>query len=205
MPEPVNDISGSFVIGVYVFKKVTFVKILTKKEKNYYENKNEKINFNRYHSCACADSTIVFKHSLAEDDAIKPAPSLICTIEYFWMPGWEGTISGDIEGVIIWPSVDPPPPPKFVGQTNHYVGRFEIWDIDPFLYPDDAVLLLTGEGAGSTTIRHGRNSIWRSNGIVTGASDGYIDWIGRQVHQDGHFTWAAPGIPDHGTGTFRVN
>jgi hypothetical protein len=137
--------------------------------------------------------------------AEKPAPSLTCTIEYEWQDGWVGTISGDIEGVIIWPSADPPPPPKFVGQTNHYVGRFEIWDIDPFLYPDDAVLLLAGEGAGSTTVRHGKNSVWRSNGIVTGASDELVDWIGRHVYQDGHFTWADSGLPNEGAGTFRVN
>ncbi len=141
---------------------------------------------------------------LADDAAIKPAPSLRCTIEYVWMPGWEGTISGDIEGYIVWPPG--PEPMRFAGQTSHYVGRFEIWDSDPD-DPDnpDAVLLLTGEGAGSTTVRHGRDSIWRSNGIVTGASDDFVDWIGRRVHQEGHFTWLAPGIPDHGTGTFRVN
>ncbi len=136
------------------------------------------------------------------DNANKPAPSLRCTIEYWWMPGWEGTISGDIEGYIVWPPGSDPM--RFAGQTSHYVGRFEIWDSDPALDPD-AVLLLTGEGAGSTTIRHGRDSIWRSNGIVTGASDEFVDWIGRRVHQEGHFTWFAPGVPDHGTGTFRVN
>ena len=93
---------------------------------------------------------------------------------------------------------------RFAGQTSHYVGSFQIWTDDPAFNPD-AVLLLTGEGAGSTTIRHGKNSIWRSNGIVTGASDDFVDWIGRRVHQEGQFTWLEPGIPDHGTGTFRVN
>ncbi len=141
---------------------------------------------------------------LADDAAIKPAPSLACTIDYVWMPGWEGTISGDIDGVILWPPGSEPM--RFAGQTSHYVGRFEIWDSepDPVLNPD-AVLLLTGEGAGSTTVRHGRDSIWRTNGIVTGASDDFAEWIGCRVHQGGHFTWLAPGIPDQGTGTFRVN
>jgi len=131
------------------------------------------------------------------DNANKPAPSLRCTIEYVWMPGWVGTISGDIEGVIIWPLGTEPM--RFAGQTSHYVGSFQIWDAT------ETELLLTGEGAGSTTVRHGRDSIWRSNGIVTGASDDYADWIGRRVHQEGHFTWLAPGIPDQGTGTFRIN
>jgi len=144
------------------------------------------------------------------DNAKKPAPSLRCTIDYWWVrlnppdpfPGrWEGAISEDIEGHIIWPGGGGM---RFAGQTSHYAGGFEIWDSDPLLNPD-AVLLLTGEGAGSTTVRHGRDSIWRSNGIVTGSSDDFADWIGCRVHQEGHFTWFAPGIPDEGYGTFRVN
>ena len=136
------------------------------------------------------------------DNANKPAPSLRCTITYVWMPGWEGTISGDIEGYIIWPPGTEPM--RFAGQTSHYVGRFEIWSDDPDVDPG-AILLLTGEGAGSTTVRHGKNSIWRTNGIVTGASDDYADWIGRRVHQGGWFTWAEPGVPEYGEGIFRVN
>ena len=131
--------------------------------------------------------------------AKKPAPKLACTIVYEWMPGWVGTISGDIEGVIVWLPVADPPPPKFVGQTNHYEGRFEIYDYDT------GELLLAGEGAGSTTVRHGKNSVWRSNGRVTDAGEGLEDWIGRHVHQDGHFTWAGPGEPEAGSGTMRVN
>ena len=136
----------------------------------------------------------------------KPAPSLRCTIDYWWVrenppeafPGhWEGTISEDIEGYIVWPPGTEPM--RFAGQTSHYVGNWEIYDLDNNL-------ILTGIGAGSTTVRHGRDSIWRSNGIVTGApSEEFADWIGCRVHQDGHFTWFAPGIPDYGTGTFRVN
>jgi len=136
-------------------------------------------------------------------EAKKAAPKLACTIEYWWMPGWEGTISGDIEGDAVWPAGATPP--KFVGQTSHYEGRFEI-------YNSLGELILAGEGAGSTTIRHGRNSVWRSNGTVTDAGVGWEDWIGRHVYQDGHFTWQNIGtpedpiiIPEHGTGTFRVN
>jgi hypothetical protein len=126
--------------------------------------------------------------------AKKPAPKLDCTIEYWWMPGWAGIISGDIEGVAIWPGG----PMRFAGQTSHYGGGFEIYDYD-------GNLLLAGEGAGSTTVRHGKNSVWRSSGTVTDACEDMEDWIGRRVYQDGHFTWEAPGVPEHGTGTFRVN
>jgi hypothetical protein len=137
---------------------------------------------------------------LADDatmSAIKPSPSLTCTTEYWWVGDhWEGTISGDIEGDIVWPPGAEPP--KFVGQTAHYGGEFEIYD-------SFGELLLAGEGAGSTTVRHGKNSNWRTNGIVTEAGPGLEDWIGRRVYQDGHFTWAAPGVPLEGVGTFRVN
>ena len=128
--------------------------------------------------------------------AKKPAPKLACTIEYWWMPGWAGTISGDIEGLIAWPMGATPP--KFVGQTSHYEGRFIISSFS-------GEFILAGEGAGSTTIRHGKNSIWRTSGTVTDAGEGWEDWIGRRVYQEGQFTWAAPGVPEHGTGTFRVN
>ena len=139
---------------------------------------------------------------LADGPAIKPDPSLVCTIEYWWMPGWEGIISGDINGYAIWPGG--PDPMRFAGQTSHYTGSFEIWSDNP-ADNSEAVLLLAGENAGSTTVRHGRNSIWRTNGIVTGACDGFEDWIGRRVHQEGWFTWEAPGVPLDGEGTFRVN
>ncbi len=143
--------------------------------------------------------------TVVADPAKKPAPNLACTIEYWWMPGWKGTISGDIEGVIIWsPGAEPM---RYAGQTSHYGGSFEIWDIDPFLYPDDAVLLLAAESpVGSTTVRHGKNSIWRASGTVTEAYGQYADWEGRRVHQNGHFTWdEETGDPEHGMGTLRVN
>jgi len=126
--------------------------------------------------------------------AKKPAPSLVCTIYYEWMPGWAGTISGDINGDIVWPGG----PMRFAGQTSHYGGGFQIWI--------SGVLVLEGvDGHGSTTVRHGRDSIWRSHGTVTYAGPGFEDWLGRQVYQAGHFTWAAPGVPLDGWGIFRVN
>jgi hypothetical protein len=149
---------------------------------------------------------------LADDDE-KPAPKLDCTIDYWWVrlnppdpfPGrWEATISGDIEGYVVFPGG----PMRFAGQTSHYSGEraFEIYDINPVLYPDDAVLLMVGDtSTGSTTVRHGKNSNWRTSGKVTEAYGEFEDWIGRQVYQAGTFTWADDGAPEAGSGTFRVN
>jgi hypothetical protein len=143
--------------------------------------------------------------------AKKPAPSLLCITEYDFVGhlgtvvdgrllAWEGPISGDIEGVIQWWIVLPT---SITGQASHYVDRFEIYDKDPI--DDDAVLLLAGDEAGTTTARHGKNSNWRTNGTVTEVGPGFEDWLGRKEHAEGHFTWAEPGLPDEGYGTFRIN
>jgi len=145
--------------------------------------------------------------------AKKPAPKLDCTIDYWWVrldppkpfPGrWEATISGDIEGYAVYPGGAM----RFAGQTSHYGGTFEIYDKDPKdPNPPAAVLLMAGEGHGSTTVRHGKNSNWRTSGTVTYAGPGFEDWMDRQVYQAGTFTWDEdePGVPEAGSGTFRVN
>ena len=139
----------------------------------------------------------------------KPAPTLKCTTEYNFVGllgitdaqgrllAWEGPISGDINGVIKW-WMDGSTM-VYTGQASHYVDRFEIWNTDT------TVLLLAGDEAGSTTARHEKNSNWRTNGIVTEAYGEFEDWIGRHNHAEGHFTWAAPGLPEQGYGTFKIN
>lgn len=86
---------------------------------------------------------------------------------------------------------------SFTGQASHYEDRFEIWK--------DGVLILAGDEAGTTTVRHGNNSNWRTNGTVTEAYGEYEGWLNRKNHAEGHFTWVVPGLPDHGEGTFRIN
>ena len=114
---------------------------------------------------------------------------------------WQGTITGDINGVIQWWM----PVLYSTGQVSHFEDtRWEIWAVDPLIH-EDALLLLAGYEAGTTTVRHGKNSVWRANGIVTDASEGYEYLEGRPTHDGGHFTWAAPGLPDHGVGEFRIN
>ena len=139
--------------------------------------------------------------------AKKPTASISCTTDYDFVGhlgifdaegrllAWKGTISGDIVGVIKWWSVLPM---SYTGQASHYEDRFEVWNAA------ETELLLAGDEAGSTTARHGKNSNWRTNGTVTEVGQGFEDWLGRQEHAEGHFTWAAPGLPEHGTGTFRV-
>jgi hypothetical protein len=139
--------------------------------------------------------------------ASKPAPKLIGTTAHVFMGhlgitkegrllAWEGPISGDIEGVIQWWADGPS---TITGQASHYTLRVEIWNAAK------TALLLVGDESGSTTVRHGKNSVWRTNGIVTEAYGAFEPWMGRQIHESGRFTWAAPGLPDRGESTFRVN
>ena len=148
--------------------------------------------------------------------AEKPAPSLTCAITYDFaahlgifddegrLLAWDGEIHGDIEGVILW---------WFdlagswtSGQVSHYVARWEIWSDDPFVENSEAVLLLAGHSAGTTAKPPGKDGIWRGNGIVTYASDGFQDWAGRQEYEAGSVTWVIPGLlPLDGEGTLRIN
>jgi len=69
-------------------------------------------------------------------------------------------------------------------------------------------LLLEGEERERTIVRHGKNSVWRANGIVTyGNPDvgNLKDYIGSQMHDGGNFTWDPDtGLPEHGFGTLRI-
>ncbi len=155
-------------------------------------------------------SLLLVSSTVLADDAEKPAPTLTGTTEYDFVGldgifddegrllAWKGTISGEIEGVIKWWMG----PISTSGQTSHYVDRFEIWDSDEV----DAELLLAVDEEGTTTVCHGKNTIWRANGIVTEASAGLEEWIGRETHNSGDATWAIPGIlPLVGEGIFRIN
>jgi hypothetical protein len=116
---------------------------------------------------------------------------------------WQGTIAGDINGVIKWWA---PPEDKVTGQALHYTLRMEVWS------SDESLLLLAADQSGSTTVRHGKNSNWRETGVVTEASEEFAMWLGRRVYESGTFTWQVidtPGgpltIPEAGTSIFRIN
>jgi len=113
---------------------------------------------------------------------------------------WEGTTSGDIEGVIRWWMVVPF---SITGQVTHFEERWEIWDVNM------TFLLLEGYNAGTTTNRPGKTGVWRSNGMVTkvGPACPELDeWLGGHMHESGEFSWIVQGeFPEKGTGIFRTN
>ncbi len=142
---------------------------------------------------------------LADDAAIKPAPSLVCAIDYDFVGHlgefddegrllvWIGGIHGDIEGEILWwfdltGSRD-------TGLVKHYVAKWEIYDLE------DNVLLV-GDSTGTTATPPGKDGIWRGNGKVTEASGEFENWIGRHVSEGGNVNW---DFPFSGSGIFRIN
>jgi hypothetical protein len=154
-------------------------------------------------------STCLMFATMAE--ANDPAP-LNATLDYEFVGyllqfdtegrllAWEGTTSGDINGIIRWWMVVPF---SVTGQVTHFEERWEIWD------STDSFLLLAGYNAGTTTNRPGRSGVWRSNGIVTEFNPDFPDlakWVGRHMHESGEFFWTIPGqLPLNGIGVFRVN
>ncbi len=138
----------------------------------------------------------------------KTAPALRCTIDYVFVGHlgtldgegrllvWDGGIYGDVEGRILWwfvPGGGPPNMPD-AAHVGFYEARWEIWGGED--------LLLAGESSGSTALPPGKDGIWRGNGIVTEASDGFGDWMDRPMKEGGNVDFE---FPYSGAGFFRVN
>ena len=151
---------------------------------------------------------ISFLALVSTSAAVSAKNPLNCTTDYYFVGHlgefdddgrllcWKGTVSGDINGEINWWMyiLD-----RTSTQVTHFAG--DRW----YIFDSDDNLLLSGDEHGTTTVRHGKNSVWRSNGIVLEAYGDYAIWLGRNVHMGGHFEWQAPGWPSIGTGILRIN
>ncbi len=93
--------------------------------------------------------------------------TLIWTQDEFY---WDGTITGDIEGDFI---IAPDPSPSFPGSTEHFLETWGITTVDGNigLYQEGVWNFKTGK--------------WRSNGVITSASDSWLFLIGCNVHVRG--------------------
>ncbi len=152
--------------------------------------------------------SLVFLVAIIPIGMTQAKKPLNCTTDYYFVGHlgeldadgrllcWKGTVSGDINGEINWWMyiLD-----RTSTQVTHFAG--DRW----YIFDSDDNLLLSGDEHGTTTVRHGKNSVWRSNGIVLEAYGDYAIWLGRNVHMGGHFTWVFPGFPDSGTGIIRIN
>jgi len=124
-----------------------------------------------------------------------------------WLLVWEGTIQGDVNGVIRW-WVDlaewfPP----------DYVTRWEVLDCDPGdpsscpYDPDDpddpAPVIMAGYSAGTNFAPVGDVVEWSGKGIVTFVAPQYAEWFGRRTTEGGWY-YLVGGGPTNGGGTFMI-
>jgi hypothetical protein len=118
-----------------------------------------------------------------------------------WGFAWEGTIKGDINGVIRW-WVELP----FFTPTQG-VGRFELWDCEP-VYPasdcqDQERLIMAGYDA----FGYVSPTDWEGKGVVTyvGAEymEEYGEWFGRRIADGGYVDFVG-GFPSYGEGWFTI-
>ena len=116
-----------------------------------------------------------------------------------WALTWEGTIEGDVNGVIRW-WVAFNPTGEF-GST----GRWEIWDCEP-VYPspacdfsDPGLLIM----AGYDVFGYVSDIDWEGKGVVTYANEEYAEWVGRRI-TDGGYVEFVGGFPLYGEGPFVI-
>ena len=128
-----------------------------------------------------------------------PAASLPGRPAALWAFAWEGTVKGDINGVIRW----------WVELPSSAVGRWEIWDCEP-VYPasdcnDPAKLIMAGYDVFASTTESG--SEWAGKGIVTYVGAAYLEefggWYGRRI-TDGGWVDYVSGLPSYGEGWFTI-
>lgn len=110
---------------------------------------------------------------------------------------WQGTVRGDINGVIRW-WVELLPSGEFGS-----AGRWEIWDCEPD-YPspgcdfsNSAQLIM----AGYETFGYVSDIDWEGKGIVTYANEDYAEWYGRRTTDGGYVDFE--GLP-YGEGYFNI-
>jgi len=130
---------------------------------------------------------------------VAPLPGRLTGFQ--WALAWEGTIQGDINGVIRWWAEGDPfvLPPVLTG-----VGRWEIWNCDP-AYPidcdyNDLTLLIM---AGYDAFGYVSDTDWEGKGIVTYANEQYAEWFGRRI-TDGGWVDFVGGAPSYGEGWFTI-
>jgi hypothetical protein len=112
---------------------------------------------------------------------------------------WQGTVQGDVEGVIRWWGELTP-----AGEFTS-VGKWEIWDCMPE-YPspgcdfDSADQLIM---AGYETFGYVSATDWEGKGIVTYANEEYAEWFGRRTTDGGYVDFVG-GYPSYGEGYFTI-
>ena len=121
-----------------------------------------------------------------------------------WLLAWEGTIQGDVNGVIRWwVDLDEWFPPD-------YVTRWEVLDCDPddpsSCPHDPALVIMAGYSAGTNLAPVDDVVEWLGKGVVTfvGAEyPQYAKWFGRRTTEGGWYHLVGGG-PTNGVGPLVI-
>jgi hypothetical protein len=126
-----------------------------------------------------------------------------------WLLAWEGTIQGDVNGVIRW-WVD-----VAEAAFPNYVGRWELLDCDypvePDFCPYDGItnVIMAGYSAGATVEVVDGIAEWSGKGVVTFVGDPqYAKWFGRRTTEGEWYNFVDVGggqlSPNYGEGPFMI-
>ena len=105
---------------------------------------------------------------------------------------WVGTISGDIDGTMLFWATGPDPgkdlghPPGFPWQVHFFTEKWMIFNEDGYI---------VGIDKGNTGYSNWK---FRMNGEVTEADGIYTDLVGHKVHMNGQIEWTPGKIFDEG-------
>jgi hypothetical protein len=118
-----------------------------------------------------------------------------------WLLAWEGTIQGDVNGVIRWwlDTSEWFPP--------DYVTRWEVLDCQPPVVPidcpHDALVIMAGYSAGTNFEPVDGFVEWSGKGVVTFVAPQYAKWFGRRTTEGGWYSPDEEGNPT-GVGPFMI-
>jgi len=114
-----------------------------------------------------------------------------------WAFTWEGTVQGDINGVIRW----------WVEIPMTGVGRWELWDCKPVYPVEDCEKPNQLIMAGYDAFGYVSATDWEGKGVVTYVGEAYLEkygeWFGRRI-ADGGWVRFAGDLPSYGEGTFTI-
>jgi hypothetical protein len=129
-----------------------------------------------------------------------PSAPFVENSEVLYALAWEGTIQGDVSGVIRWWV-------EFSFSSGFAAGgRVEIWDCEPVFpsecdFADPALLIM----AGYETFGYVSDTDWKGKGIVTYAREDYAGWYGHRYTDGGWVEFdEATGFPVYGEGPFVI-
>jgi hypothetical protein len=115
-------------------------------------------------------------------------------------PIWNGTVSGDIDGTMLFWATGPIPPkdlglpPDFPWRVHFFTERWVITDEE-----GDKIYGVDQGVTGSS------NWLFRMNGVVTDATGKYEELVGHQVHMNGQIEWANVFVEGVAIGPIIIN